>query len=79
MIPWLETQVREELVPEDIDRLVRGFQYLRSLDSVDPDRVGVGGICVGASFVTVAAQDDRIRDQVKFVNLLAGYYDHHRL
>ena len=75
MIPWLETQVREELVPEDIDRLVRGFQYLRSLDSVDPDRVGVGGICVGASFVTVAAQDDRIRDQVKFVNLLAGYYD----
>ena len=75
MIPWLETQVREELVPEDIDRLVRGFQYLRSLDNVDPDRVGVGGICVGASFVTVAAQDDRIRDEVKFVNLLAGYYD----
>ena len=75
MIPWLETQVREELVPEDIDSLVRGFQYLRSLDGVDPERVGMGGICVGASFVTVAAQDDRIRDQVKFVNFLAGYYD----
>ena len=75
MIPWLETQVREELVPEDIDSLVRGFQYLRSLDGVDPERVGMGGICVGASFVTVAAQDDRIREQVKFVNFLAGYYD----
>ena len=35
----------------------------------------MGGICVGASFVTVAAQDDRIRDKVKFVNFLAGYYD----
>ncbi len=75
MIPWLETQAREELVPEDIDRLVRAFQHLRSLDNVDPDRVGMGGICVGASFVTVAAQDDRIREQVKFVNFLAGYYD----
>ena len=75
MIPWLDTQVRGELVPEDIDSLVRGFQYLRSLDSVDPDRVGMGGICVGASFVTVAAQDARIREQVKFVNFLAGYYD----
>ena len=75
MIPWLDTQIKGEIVPEDIDNLVRGFQYLRVLDGVDPDRVGMGGICVGASLATVAAQDERIRDQVKFVNFFAGYYD----
>ena len=51
------------------------FQYLRAHDAVDPERVGVGGICTGASMVTVAAQDERIRDHVKFVNFFAGYYD----
>ena len=75
MMPWTETQVQQRLVVEDLDNLVRAFQYLRTLDRVDPDRVGVGGYCTGASMVTVAAQDERIRDQVKFINSFAGYYD----
>jgi dienelactone hydrolase len=75
MIPWLETQDANQIVPEDIDRLVYGFQHLRSLDRVDPDRVGMGGICTGASMVIVASQDERIRHQVRFINSFAGYYD----
>ncbi|MBM3933258.1 MAG: hypothetical protein FJ319_02980 [SAR202 cluster bacterium] len=75
MMPWLKTQEENYIVVEDIDNLVLGFQYLRSLDEVDPDRVGMGGICVGASMTMVAAEDDRIRHHVKFVNLFAGYYD----
>jgi dienelactone hydrolase len=75
MIPWSETQLQQRIVPEDIDGLVWAFQYLRALDSVDPERVGMGGICTGSSMAMVAAQDERIRDQVKFVNSLAGYYD----
>ncbi|MDA1348466.1 MAG: hypothetical protein O3A47_06315 [Chloroflexi bacterium] len=75
MIPWLQTQVQNKIVPEDIDGLVRGFQRLRELDRVDPDRVGMGGISTGASMATVAAQDERIRSQVRFVNFFAGYYD----
>ena len=75
MIPWSQTQIEERIVPDDVDVLVRAFQYLRTLDSVDPDRVGMGGICVGASLATVAAQDERVRDQVRFVNFFAGYYD----
>lgn len=54
----MERRIRED----DVDNLVRGFQLLRSHPRVDPDRVGVGGICVGASLVTLATQDDRIRD-----------------
>ena len=75
MIPWSDTQLQQRIVPDDIDDLVSAFQYLRLLDEVDPDRMGMGGICTGASMATIAAQDDRIRDDVKFVNFFAGYYD----
>ena len=75
MVPWLDSQTQNRIAGQDIDSLVRAFQHLRSLDRVAPDRVGVGGICTGASLVTVAAQDERIRDHVKFVNFFAGYYD----
>lgn len=75
MIPWLNTQIEERIVTDDIDNLVMAFQHLRTLEKVDPNRVGMGGICVGASLATVAAQDSRIRDDVKFVNFFAGYYD----
>lgn len=75
MIPWSDTQLQQRIVPNDIDDLVAGFQYLRSLDEVDPDLVGMGGICTGASMSLIAAQDERIRGDVKFVNFFAGYYD----
>lgn len=75
MVPWSDTQVEERIETDDIDNLVRAFQHLRTLEEVDPDRVGMGGICIGASLATVAAQDARIRDDVKFVNFFAGYYD----
>lgn len=75
MIPWLDTQAENRIILQDIDSLVRAFQHLLTLEQVDPDRVGVGGICTGASMVTVAAQDDRISDNVRFINFFAGYYD----
>jgi dienelactone hydrolase len=66
---------QKRIAVEEIDNLVMGFQYLRGLDMVDPDRVGIGGFCVGASLATVAAQDPRIRDEVEFINFFGGYYD----
>ena len=75
MVPWLKTQNENKIVLDDIDGLARAFQYLRTLDQVDPTRVGMGGICTGASMVTVAAQDGRIAGDVRFINFFAGYYD----
>ena len=75
MIPWSDTMTQRRIAPEEIDNLVRAFQYLRTLDVVDPDRVGMGGFCVGASLSAVAAQDPRIRDDVRFVNFFGGYFD----
>ena len=75
MIPWSDTMTQRRIAVEEIDNLVMAFQYLRGLEVVDPDRVGMGGFCVGASLATVAAQDPRIADQVEFVNFFGGYYD----
>ena len=75
MIPWSDNMTDKRVSPTEIDALARAYEYMISLDRVDPDRSGMGGFCVGASFAAVAAQDERIREQVKFVNFFGGYYD----
>jgi len=74
-IPWLETQHSSRMVPEDIESLVDSFLFLEKHPLVDPQRIGYGGICTGASMATVAAQSPRINEKVSFVNSFAGYYD----
>ena len=75
MIPWSDTMTEKKVSANEIDSLVHAYTYLLARERVDPERSGMGGFCVGASFATVAAQDDRIRDQVRFVNFFGGYYD----
>ena len=74
MIPWSERMAQRRITEQEADDLVRGFEHLRSLEMVDADEVGMAGFCVGASLMMVAAQDERIRDDVKVVNSFAGYY-----
>ncbi len=59
----------------EIANVVAGFEHLRGQDFVDPDRVGLAGFSVGASFALVAAADPRIADDIAFVNAFGGYYD----
>lgn len=75
MIPWSERMAQKRVTEQEAGDLVRGFEYLRSLDMVDENDVGMAGFCVGASLMMVAAQDERIRDDVKVVNSFAGYYE----
>ena len=75
MIPWSDNMTQRRVSVDEIDNLVNAFQYMIGLENVDPQHSGVGGFCVGASFTMVAAQDHRIRDQVKFVNFFGGYYN----
>ncbi len=75
MLPWSESMTQKRIDAGEVDNLVRGFEYLIGLDSVDPGRAGMGGFCIGASLAMVAAQDPRIRDRVRFINFFAGYYD----
>ena len=75
MIPWSERMAQRSITEQEIDDLVVGFQRLQSLEMVDSDEVGMAGFCVGASLMIVAAQDERIRDDVNVVNSFAGYYE----
>ena len=67
--------LQHNIDPAEIENLVWAFRYLANLDYVDPDRVGMGGFCVGASFALVAAADPRISSSVSFVNAFGPYYD----
>jgi dienelactone hydrolase len=75
MIPWSDRMAQRRITEQEAGDLVRGFEHLRSLDMVDDNKVGMAGFCVGASLMMVAAQDERIRDDVKVVNSFAGYYE----
>ena len=75
MVPWSESMTQYKIDPAEVDNLVNAFLFLQDRDYVDPERVGMGGFCVGASLSAVAAQDVRIRDSVAFVNFFGGYYD----
>ena len=76
MFSWSPTMgLQNNVDPEEIENLVLAFQHLRSLDYVDPDRLGMAGFSVGGSFVMVAASDPRIRDDVAFINAFGAYYD----
>lgn len=76
MFHWSPTMaLRHNIDTAEIENLVWAFQYLKSQDFVDQDRVGMGGFCVGASFALVAASDPRIQDDVAFLNAFGPYYD----
>lgn len=75
LIPWSDDMTEKRVSPDDVDNLVHAYEHLLSLDRVDAERSGMGGFCVGASFVAVAAADARVRDRVRFVNFFGGYYD----
>ena len=76
MFHWSPTMaLQANIEPAETGNLVWAFQYLAERDYVDPDRAGLGGFCVGASFALVAAADPRIRDDVSFVNAFGPYYN----
>ena len=80
MFHWSQSMgLKNNLDPQEIENLVWAFQYLRDLEFVNPNNVGIGGFSVGGSFALVAASDSRIRDDIAFVNSFGGYYDAHDL
>ena len=76
MFHWSPTMALQyNIDPNEIENLVWAFGYLQGQSFVDPDRVGVGGFCIGGSFALIAASDPRIREDVAFINAFGPYYD----
>ena len=76
MFHWSPTMaLRANIEPAETGNLVSAYQYLAEREYADPERTGLGGFCVGASFALVAAADSKIRDDVHFVNAFGPYFD----
>lgn len=76
LIPWSDVMTTSRRMDfEGADLLVGAFAFLESHPTVDANRIGVSGFCVGASYAALAAQDARIRDKVAYANLFGGYYN----
>lgn len=63
------------IVADDVERLVEIFKWLAVHPSIDPDRVGFSGFCIGSSLALIAAADPQIAQKVALVNVFGGYYD----
>ena len=75
LIPDFKNLMRYRVSPKDVDATVASFQYLWSREFVDKSRVGMMGFCVGGALVTLAAEDPRINEKVRFITVMDGYYD----
>ena len=76
MFYWSETMGLEaRLDAGEVTNVVAAFQHMSRQEYVDPNRLGLAGFSVGASYAMVAAADPRISGDVAFMNSLGGYYD----
>ncbi len=67
LVPAYEGCLKLQPVPDDVDSVVAAFRFLRSLDVVKPESVGIIGGSYGAALAVCGAADRRIRDDVRYV------------
>ena len=76
MFYWSEVMGLEfRLDDGDAANVVAAFEHLAGQPYVDPDRLGMAGFSVGASYAMVAAADPRIAGEIAFINSFGGYHD----
>lgn len=71
--------VADRIEPDEPRNLVLAFERLRAEPGVHPERIGMLGFSAGASLAFLAAADPAIRDQVRTLVWLGGYYDAEQL
>jgi acetyl esterase/lipase len=75
VVPDSRTLLEGRLEVGEIDGVVRAFQLLAARPEVDRERIGIVGFSVGGSLALLAARDERIRGQVRWVNAFGAYAD----
>ncbi len=75
LIPESARLNRGEISRAEVGDLVAGVRYLREHPDVAPERVGLTGFSVGGSLALLAAADERIADDLAFVNAFGAYAD----
>ena len=59
----------------EVDGVVRAYETLAARPEVDPERVGIAGFSVGGSLALLAAADERIATDVRWVNAFGAFAD----
>ena len=77
LLYWSPAMRDFRLDPADVENLAMAYEWFIGQDSVDPERSGMIGTCVGGAFVLMAASQERIRDRVGFVGAFAPYASMH--
>ncbi len=75
LVPDSATLLEGRLELGEIDGVVRAFQLLAARPEVDRSRVGIVGFSVGGSLALLAAGDERIAEQVRWVNAFGAFAD----
>jgi len=75
LVPDSRVLLEGRLEVGEVDGVVRAFQLLASRPEVDRERVGIFGFSVGGSLALLAAGDDRIASQVRWVNAFGAFAD----
>ena len=75
LVPDSRTLLTGRLEVAEIDGVVRAFQLLAARPEVDPARIGIVGFSVGGSLALLAAGDQRISSQVRWVNAFGAFAD----
>ncbi len=75
LVPDSRTLLEGRLEAGEIDGVVQAFQLLAARPEVDRDRVGIVGFSVGGSLALLAAGDERIASQIRWVNAFGAFAD----
>lgn len=80
LVPELENLKALKITPADVDEIADHFSYLASRKDLSPGgRVGMAAVSYIVGPALLAAMQARIRDQVRFVVSIGGYYDLERV
>jgi dienelactone hydrolase len=75
LVPDSRTLLEGRLEVGEIDGVVRAFELLAARPEVDRERLGIVGFSVGGSLALLAAADERIARQVRWVNAFGAFAD----
>lgn len=73
--PRIEDLENGIVAHEEPETFVQSFLYLKSLDSVNKERISFVGFSVGSSLALIAGQDPRISEDLHSLVFFGGYYN----
>jgi acetyl esterase/lipase len=75
LVPDSRTLLEGRLEVGEIHGVVRAYQLLAARPEVDAGRIGIAGFSVGGSLSLLAARDQRIAGDVRWVNAFGAFAD----